>query len=54
MPSLPSRNETLTITVKKHAKLDITFLKPCPILLYLFTFCQTFCPELSEQTNFLP
>ena len=27
VPSLPSRNQTLTIVVKKHTKLDITFLK---------------------------
>ena len=46
MSSLPSRNETLTIAVKKHAEIDIIFLKPCPIVLYLFTSCQIFCPGL--------
>ena len=27
---------------QKHAKLDITFLKSCPILLYFFSLCQIF------------
>ena len=31
---------------QKHAKLDILFLKSCPILLCLFTLCQIFCPGL--------
>ena len=52
MPSLPSRNWTLTIAVKKHAKLYITFLKSCPILLYFFKLCQIFWQGLYEETNF--
>ena len=43
-PSLPSTNQ-------KHAKLDILFLKPCPILLYLFTLRQIFCPELQNNSG---
>ena len=39
-------NEVLTVTVKKHAKLDIIFLRSCPILLYFLTFCQIFCAGL--------
>ena len=27
---------------QKHAKLDITFLNSCPILLYFFSLCQIF------------
>ena len=42
VPGLPSRNQMLTIAVKKPTKLDVTFLKPCPILLYFFTLCQLF------------
>ena len=45
MLSFPSRNQTLTIAVEKHAKLDITFLKSWPILLFLF------CPELRMGFN---
>ena len=37
------------IAVKKKAKLNIIFLKSCPILLYLFTLCQIFCPGLWLQ-----
>ena len=51
IPSLPSRNQTLAIAVKKHAKLDI-FLNSCPILLYLLTLCQIFCAGL-KLTFFL-
>ena len=40
----------LTIAVKKNAKLDITFLKSCPILLYFLTLCQNFAQDcLSKQ-----
>ena len=50
MGSLPSRNQTLLIAVKTHARLDITFLKFYPILLYLFRLCQIFWLGMSEQT----
>ena len=45
----------MTKAIKKHGKLDLTFLKYCPILPYLFILCQIFCPGLylgaGEQTN---
>ena len=44
----------MTIAVKKHAKLHITFLKSCPILLYLFSLCPSYCLELFEETNLSP
>ena len=37
------------VAVKKHAKLDIIFLKSWPILLYVFTLCRTFCPGLQHR-----
>ena len=30
----------MTIAIRKHTKLDITFLKSCPILLYFSSLCQ--------------
>ena len=36
------QNLTLIIGIKKQAKLDITFLKSCPILLCFFSLCQIF------------
>ena len=42
----------MTIAVKNHAKLDISLLRPCLLLLYFFSFCQIFCLGLSEETNF--
>ena len=39
----------MTIAVKKHAKLDITFLKSCPILLHFFTLYQIIWLELWKQ-----
>ena len=41
----------MTTAVKKHAKLYITFLRSCPILLYFFTFCQIFYLELQSASN---
>ena len=37
---------------QKTLKLDILFLKSCPILLYLFTLCQIFCPGLNMLSNY--
>ena len=36
---------------QKTLKLDILFLKSCPILLYLFTLCQIFCLILNMLSN---
>ena len=33
MPGLPSRNETLAVAVKKHAKVDIKLFFSCTVLL---------------------
>ena len=36
---------------QKHAKLDITFLKPCPILPYFFSLCHIFRLGLQKKVN---
>ena len=46
MSSLPSRNETLAVAVKKHAKVDIKLFLSCPVLLDLSILFQIFCPGL--------
>ena len=48
-----SKNLTLSIAVKKRAKLDNKFLKYCSILLNFFIFFQIFWPRLFEQTDIL-
>ena len=40
--SLPSRNQTLAIAVKKHAKVDIKLFFSCPILLDFSTLARYF------------
>ena len=39
---LPSTNQVLTTTVKNYATPFYSYL----VLLYFFTFCQIYCPEL--------
>ena len=51
MPCLPSRNQTLTIAVKKHAKLDKKFLKSCPIV--QFYWISLLCAKYFGQDCFL-
>ena len=48
-----SKNLTLSIAVKKRAKLDNKFSKYCSILLNFFIFFQIFWPRLFEQTDIL-
>ena len=47
-PSAKSFFQKLNVdnSCQKHTKLDVRFLKSCPILLYFFTLCQIFCPGL--------
>ena len=44
MPSLPSRNQTLPIAVKKHTKMDTKLFFYCPVLPDLPMLFQIFCP----------
>ena len=53
MPSLPFTNSTLTLAVKKHAKVDIKLFFSCPVLLDFSILFQIFCTGLSEQRKFL-
>ena len=46
VPSLPSRNQTLAIAVKKHAKVDMKLLLSCPVLLDFSILFQIFCAGL--------
>ena len=46
VPSLPSRNQTLVIAVKKHAKIDTKLFFSCPVSLDFFILFQIFCPRL--------
>ena len=50
-PSAQSPFQKLNVdnNCQKHAKLDITFLRSCPILLYFLTFCQILCPGLQMR-----
>ena len=43
---------TLAISVKKHAKVDIKLFFSCPVLLNFSNFFQIFRTELSDETNF--
>ena len=43
---LSSRNKTLVIAIKKHAKVDIKLFWPFPVLLDFSALFQIFCPEL--------
>ena len=44
--SLPSRNQTLAIAVKKHAKVDIKLFLSFIVLLDFSILFQIFCPGL--------
>ena len=46
VPSLPLKDQTLAIAVKKHAKKDIKPLLFRPILLDFSILSEIFCPEL--------
>ena len=50
--NLPSRNNTLVITLKNYAKADIKVFCSCPVLLNFLTLSHKFCPQLSVQANF--
>ena len=43
---LPSRTQTLRITVKKHTKTDTKLFFSCPVLLDYSILFQIFCPGL--------
>ena len=51
--SLPSRNEILTIAVKKHAELNFELLKSFPILLDFFTFFSNISSEVNSVGIYL-
>ena len=46
MVSLPSRNKTLAIATKNHAKLGIKVFNSCKILMDFFTLFQIVCSRL--------
>ena len=46
VPRLSSRNLTLVIAVKNHAKMDIKLTFSCPVLLDFSILFQIFCPGL--------
>ena len=54
-PSCQSPLQKLNVdnTWQKRKELYITFLKFCPIFLYLFSLCQIFLLGLSEERSFL-
>ena len=43
-----SRNQTLTIAVKNHAKVDIKLFLPCPALLDFFHFVPNILSEIVD------
>ena len=53
MPSLLFTNSTLTLAVKKHAKVDIKLFLSCPVLLDFSILFQIFSTGLSEWTKYL-
>ena len=54
VPSFTSRNQSLLIAVKKHAKTYTKLFFFCPVLLDYSILFQIFCPGLSELVNFQP
>ena len=53
VPSLPCKNEYLTIVLKNYAKADFKILCSCLIFrAFLKIFCQILCPRLWLYVNF--
>ena len=52
MPSLSSKNLTVAIAVKSHAKMGIKIFFSCPISLGFSILFQIFCPGLSKTEYF--
>ena len=46
MPSHSSRNETLKLTVKRHAKVDVKLFFSFPVLLDFFIFVPNILPRI--------
>ena len=51
VPSLPSRSQTLAISVKIYVKIDTKIFFSCPVLLDLSILFQMFCQGLQTNWN---